>query len=74
MLIMKTEKHPVAMQICIAQDFSLSTFEFMHYFLEKLIILIMKTEKHPVGMQICIAINYNLKISRNCDITSSFLL
>ena len=32
------------------QDFSL--FEFMHYFLEKLIMLIMKIEKHPVAMQI----------------------
>ena len=36
------------------QDFSL--FEFMHYFLEKLIMLIMKIEKHPVAMQIWIAI------------------
>ena len=40
MLILKTEKHPVAMKICIAQDFSVFflTFEVMHYFLEKLIL------------------------------------
>ena len=36
--------------------YSLSTFDFMHYFLEKPIMLTMKTEKHPVSMQICIAI------------------
>jgi hypothetical protein len=35
--------------------YSLSTFEFMHYFLEKLIILMIKTEKHPVAMKTCIA-------------------
>ena len=30
----------------------LSAFEFMHYFLEKLIMLVMRTAKHPRAMQI----------------------
>jgi hypothetical protein len=42
--------------------YSLSTFEFMHYFLEKLILLIMKTKKHPVAMKICIAHDFSLFI------------
>ena len=40
--------------------YSLSTFEFTHYFLQKLIMLIMKTEKHPVAMQICITQDFSL--------------
>ena len=58
-LVMKTEKHPVAMKICIAQDFSVFIINIWVYvlFLRKAYhVDYIKMEKHPVAMQICIVI------------------
>ena len=46
----------ISFAICMWKpDDNMVTFEFMHYFLEKLILLMTKTQKHPVAMKICIA-------------------